>query len=135
MAAALERELAAARAARGGQLVRVFYAIWRNPYMTVSGDTYISDVLAACGAANVFADAPTRYPAVALDEVAARDPEVILLPDEPFRFRRAHVGDFAPWPDVAAVRDGRVHLVGGKPFSWHGRRLGDALRLGRELFG
>jgi ABC-type Fe3+-hydroxamate transport system substrate-binding protein len=135
MAAALESEVSAARAARSGPPVRVFYAIWRNPYMTVSGDTYISDALATCGAANVFAGAPARYPAVALEEVAARRPEVILLPDEPFRFRRAHVGDFAPWPDVPAVRDGRVHLVGGKPFSWHGRRLADAVRLGRALFG
>jgi len=119
----------ALRAARRPDPVRVFYAIWRNPYMTVGGDTYISDVLAVCGGANVFADAPTRYPAATLDEVAARRPQVILLPDEPFRFRRVHLKDFADYPDVPAVRDGRIHLVDGKPFSWHGRRLGDALRL------
>ena len=63
--------------------------------MTIGADTYIHDVLAACGAANVFADAPARYPAVTLDEVAVRRPDVILLPDEPFRFRRAHLDDFA----------------------------------------
>lgn len=108
--------------------LRVFYAIWREPYMTIGADTYIHDVLAACGGANVFADAAARYPAVTLDEVAARRPDVILLPDEPFRFRRAHVADFAPYADVPAVRDGRIHLVDGKPFSWHGPRLADALR-------
>ena len=129
VAAALERELGAVRAATAGPPVRVFYAVWRNPYMTVSGDTYISDVLATCGAANVFADAPTRYPAVTLGDVAARRPEVILLPDEPFRFRRAHLKDFEPYPDVPATREGRIHLVDGKPFSWHGHRLGDALRV------
>jgi ABC-type Fe3+-hydroxamate transport system substrate-binding protein len=64
---------------------------------------------------------------VSLPEVAARSPDVILLPDEPFRFRRVHVADFAGYPEVAAVRDGRIHLVDGKPFSWHGRRLADAL--------
>jgi ABC-type Fe3+-hydroxamate transport system substrate-binding protein len=133
LATTLEAELAAIRAAAGGGAVRVFYAIWRNPYMTVSGDTYISDVLAACGAANVFADAHTRYPAVTLDDVAARRPEVILLPDEPFRFRRAHLKDFEPYRDVPAVREGRIYLVDGKPFSWHGRRLGDALRRVPEL--
>jgi ABC-type Fe3+-hydroxamate transport system substrate-binding protein len=113
---------------------RVFYAIWREPYMTIGADTYIHDVLAACGAANVFADAGERYPAVTLDEVAARRPDVILLPDEPFRFRRAHVADFSAYPDVPAVRDGRVHLVDGKPFSWHGPRLADALRTLPALF-
>jgi ABC-type Fe3+-hydroxamate transport system substrate-binding protein len=128
MAGRLEDIVGRARAeARRRAPVRAFYAIWRDPYMTVSGDTYISDVLAAGGAANVFADATQRYPAVSLAEVAAREPDVILLPDEPFRFRRIHVTDFARFADVPAVRDGRIHLVDGKPFSWHGRRLADAL--------
>jgi ABC-type Fe3+-hydroxamate transport system substrate-binding protein len=129
MAGALGGQLAAVRSAWPAAPVRVFYAIWRNPYMTVSGDTYISSLLEACGAANVFASADSRYPAVTLDEVAARRPDVILLPDEPFRFRRIHVRDFEPYADVPAVRAGRIHLVDGKPFSWHGRRLADALRL------
>ena len=112
----------------------MFYAIWREPYMTIGADTYIHDVLAVCGADNVFADMGGRYPAVSLDDVAARRPDVILLPDEPFRFRRAHLADFAPYPDVPAVRAGRIHLVDGKPFSWHGPRLADALRTLPALF-
>jgi ABC-type Fe3+-hydroxamate transport system substrate-binding protein len=106
----------------------VFYPIWRGPYMTINRDTYIHDMLLTCGARNVFADAPERYPAVTLEEVATRRPEVILLPDEPFRFRRAHLADFAALRDVPAVRDGRIHLVDGKPFSWHGPRIAEALR-------
>jgi ABC-type Fe3+-hydroxamate transport system substrate-binding protein len=114
--------------------VPVFYAIWRNPYMTVGRDTYVHDVLALCGAANVYGDAPARYPAVTLDDVAARRPAVIVLPDEPFRFRAAHVRDFDAYPDVPAVRDRRVLLVDGKPFTWHGPRLADALRTLPRLF-
>jgi len=108
--------------------VAVFYPIWRGPYMTINRDTYIHDMLRVCGARNVFADWPERYPTVTLDEVAAQRPAVILLPDEPFRFRRAHLGDFAGYTDVPAVRDGRIHLVDGKPFSWHGPRIAEALR-------
>jgi ABC-type Fe3+-hydroxamate transport system substrate-binding protein len=107
--------------------VDVFYAIWRNPYMTVNRDTYISDLLRVCGGRNVFADRGERYPAVTLDEVASRRPRVIVLPDEPFRFRRAHVADFAGYPEVPAVQDGRILLVDGKPFSWHGPRVAQAL--------
>jgi ABC-type Fe3+-hydroxamate transport system substrate-binding protein len=124
----------AARSA-GRTPVPVFYAIWRGPYMTIGPDTYIHDVLRVCGAANVFADRPERYPTVTLDEVAARRPEVIVLPDEPFRFRRVHLADFAPYGDVPAVRDGRIHLVDGKPFSWHGPRLAQALSTLPALFG
>jgi ABC-type Fe3+-hydroxamate transport system substrate-binding protein len=108
--------------------VAVFYPIWRGPYMTINGDTYIHDMLRVCGARNIFADRPERYPTVTLDEVAARRPDVILLPDEPFRFRRAHLADFATYANVPAVRDGRIHLVDGKPFSWHGPRIAEALR-------
>jgi ABC-type Fe3+-hydroxamate transport system substrate-binding protein len=108
--------------------VAVFYPIWRGPYMTINRDTYIHDMLRVCGGRNVFADRAERYPTVTLDEVAARRPAVILLPDEPFRFRRAHLADFAGYADVPAVRDGRIHLVDGKPFSWHGPRIADALR-------
>jgi iron complex transport system substrate-binding protein len=108
--------------------VAVFYAIWRDPYMTVGADTYVNDMLAVCGGRNVFGDHPERYPTVTLDEVAARRPGVILLPDEPFRFRRVHAKDFERYVDVPAVRDGRIRLVDGKPFSWHGPRIVEALR-------
>src|SRR5207244_2549278 len=115
-------------AAAGRAPVAVFYAIWRDPYMTVGADTYVHDMLTVCGGRNVFGDRPERYPTVTLDEVAARRPAVIRLPDEPFRFRRVHVKDFARYADVPAVRDGRIHLVDGKPFSWHGPRIAEALR-------
>ncbi len=108
--------------------VAVFYPIWRGPYMTINRDTYIHDMLRVCGGRNVFADRAERYPTVTLDEAAAARPAVILLPDEPFRFRRAHVADFTGYTEVPAVRDGRIHLVDGKPFSWHGPRIADALR-------
>ena len=111
------RRASASRPARA-----VFYPIWREPYMTINGDTYIHDML------RVFDDRLERYPTVTLDEVAARRPHVILLPDEPFRFRRAHLADFAGYPEVPAVRDGRIYLVDGKPFSWHGPRIAEALR-------
>ena len=112
--------------------VRVFYPIWRRPWMTIGADTYVHDLLATCGGANVFGDR-ARYPTVTLDEMAAKEPDVILLPDEPFRFRRAHLADFDPYPSVPAVRQRRIHLVDGKPFSWHGPRLAEALRTLPDL--
>jgi ABC-type Fe3+-hydroxamate transport system substrate-binding protein len=135
MADEAEARLAEVGAAVAGRApVPVFYAIWREPWMTINQDTYIHDVLRVCGAANVYGDHPQRYPTVSLDEVAAREPAVILLPDEPFRFRRVHVQDFAGYAALPAVRAGRIHLVDGKPFSWHGPRISDALRTLPDLF-
>ncbi|HKW95375.1 MAG TPA: cobalamin-binding protein [Methylomirabilota bacterium] len=116
-------------AARGRRPRRVFCPIWRKPYMTINRDTYIHDMLAVSGGANVFADEGKRYPEISLEQVAAAAPEVILLPDEPYRFRQVHQADFAPYPDLPAVRDGRVHLVDGKLLSWYGPRIAEALRV------
>jgi len=125
----LDELYAAARARLVGRApVPVFYAIWREPYMTIGHDTYVHDMLRVCGGANVFADRPDRYPTVTLDEIAARRPAVILLPDEPFRFRPRHARDFE-------ASQARVHLVDGKPFSWHGPRIAEALRTIPQLLG
>jgi iron complex transport system substrate-binding protein len=108
--------------------VAVFYPIWRGPYMTINRDTYIHDMLRVCGGRNVFADRSERYPTVTLDEVAAQRPAVILLPTSRFD------SDARTWlisrdtPICPRCADGRIHLVDGKPFSWHGPRIADALR-------
>lgn len=97
--------------------VRVAYLIWRRPYMTVGGDTYVSDVLARGGFVNVFADR-TRYPEVTPEDLAARRPEAILLSSEPYPFRPAHAAELAE-----AVPDVPIHFVDGEAFSWYGPRM------------
>jgi len=134
IAAGLQTRLAETRARQGGRRrARAFCPIWRNPYMTVNADTYVHDMLAVCGGENVFGDLPKRYPEVSLDEVARTRPEVILLPDEPYRFRRAHVADFSAYPEIPALREGRVHLVDGKLLSWYGPRIEQALTILPDL--
>ena len=134
IAAALEARLAEIREGRTHRTrARVFCAIWRNPYMTINGDTYVHDMLAVCGGDNVFAGLPTRYPEVSLAGVASARPDVILLPDEPYRFRRAHVADFSPYPEIPAMRHGRIHLVDGKLLSWYGPRIERALAILPDL--
>lgn len=128
LASTLEGRYAETRGRLAGRrALRVFCPIWRGPYMTVGRDTYVHDMLAVCGGANVFAERPERYPTVTLAEVAAAAPEVILLPDEPYRFRQAHLADFEPHRDIPAIRAGRVHFVDGKLLAWYGPRIAEAL--------
>lgn len=114
--------------------VRVFCPIWRKPYMTINRDTYVHDMLRVTGGENVFGDRSERYPEITLDDVATRKPDVILLPDEPYRFRRVHLGDFTPLKEIPAVRAGRIHLIDGKLISWYGPRIAAALRTLPGLF-
>jgi ABC-type Fe3+-hydroxamate transport system substrate-binding protein len=124
-----EAALANVKQATAGRApVRVFCPIWRGPYMTVNHDTYVNDVLHTCGGENIFRDRPERYPTVALAEMAALKPEVIFLPDEPFPFGEKHPDDFRTFPDVPAVRAGRLCLLDGKMVSWYGPRIAESLR-------
>ena len=118
----------ARRRLAGRAAPRVFYPIWRKPWMSIGRDTYAHDMLAVCGGDNVFAGSASRYPEVTLDEVVRAAPEVILLPDEPYRFRQAHVADFDAYPDLPAVRARRIHLIDGKLATWYGPRIAEALR-------
>jgi ABC-type Fe3+-hydroxamate transport system substrate-binding protein len=108
--------------------VRVFCPIWRNPWMTIGRDTYMHDLLALCGGENVFSDATDRYPEVTLDEAAARAPDVVLLPDEPFRFGKKHVPEV-----IERMPNARIYLVDGKLMCWYGPRIPAAIRMLREL--
>jgi ABC-type Fe3+-hydroxamate transport system substrate-binding protein len=101
--------------------------------MTVGRDTYVHSMIELCGGANVFADrAERRYPVVALEDVVAAAPEVILLPDEPYAFGPRDVADLGQL-DVPAARDGRIHCVDGTWLSWYGPRIRPALRGLRPL--
>lgn len=101
--------------------VRAAYLIWRDPFMTVGRDTIIHDLMMRGGFANVFGDR-TRYPEVTSDDIAAADPDVLLLPDEPFPF---HAKDKFSVDLRDALPDTPIHFVDGQCFSWYGSRLLD----------
>jgi ABC-type Fe3+-hydroxamate transport system substrate-binding protein len=99
--------------------LRAAYLIWRDPYMTVGGDTFIHDVMAWGGFENAYGD-QTRYPEVSLDALAETDPDVVLCSSEPFPF---HQKDEFTADLEAALPDTPVEIVDGQPFSWYGPRL------------
>lgn len=125
----------AAASARGTAPRRGFIAVWKDPWMTLSRDTYAHDLLARAGIANVFADAADRYPRVTLDEVARRDPEIVLLPDEPYRFGEDDARELLSGPlgTTAAGRAGRIHVIDGTLPFWPGPRTARALGELAEL--
>lgn len=58
--------------------VKVFYQVWDRPLITVGGTHWISDALTLCGAHNVFAELRALSPAVSLEAVLQRSPELIV---------------------------------------------------------
>lgn len=119
--------------------VPTFIPIWMDPLMTVHADTFISDVVELCGGRNVFSDRrrryplaadlgrreavakpgrDDRYPRVTMEEVQARAPKLVLLPDEPHDFSEADAEIFraALGPETQVVR------CNGRDLMWYGLR-------------
>lgn len=92
--------------------------IWRRPWMVLGRDTFAGDLLARLGVGNVYADHPERYPRVPLDELRASGADLVVLPDEPYRFT-ADDGPEAFGALPAALVDGRY-------LTWYGPSLAQA---------
>jgi ABC-type Fe3+-hydroxamate transport system substrate-binding protein len=102
----------------------VLYVIWRDPWMTIARDTYISamlrlvnwqtwpDVAGGLTGAN-------RYPTFDFDDPALAGVERILLASEPFRFTEKHRDALAA---DARLSGKTVQLVDGERISWYGSR-------------
>jgi len=131
------RELAAVRAdladrRRGRDPVPAAVLVWREPWRAVGGGTYADAVMAAACLRNVLADRP-RYPETDLEELRRRRPRLVLLPDEPYRFRERHAAELAA---AGAVADeSRAVPVPGWALFWYGTRSAAGLRLVAALAG
>ena len=131
-AGALDADLVAAvgHAYRTRPARRLRYAcpVWRDPWMWLGRRTYAADLLGLAGGDPVLDDPATRYPTLDPAELAARDPEVVLLPSEPYAFTADDAGEVA-----AAFGGARVELVDGRALTWYGPRIPAALDTFRQL--
>ncbi|MEO8878438.1 MAG: helical backbone metal receptor [Polyangiaceae bacterium] len=136
--------------------LRTFCPIWMDPLMTIHGATFISDMMDLAGAQNIFADRErryplaadlgkghplpkertadrdVRYPRVTFDEVLARAPELVLLPDEPHPFTEADAEVFRAL-NIPAAKFGNIVRTNGKDLCWYGSRSASGLARVRAV--
>lgn len=107
---------------------RVLYCIWQDPWMTVSRDTYIAQMLALIGWKQwQHGDSDARYPVFEWTPALLENIDEVLLSTEPYRFTQAHA-------DALERQLGKpVTLVDGEMLSWYGSRAIQGLRTLREL--
>lgn len=117
LALALEQALADADALRIRiEPESVLYLIWRDPWMTVSRQTYISAMLARVGWHSLPDTSAERYPVIDWSESWLKGLGRVLLSSEPYRFRTRHI------EEVADLSGARVELIDGEMASWYGSR-------------
>ena len=107
--------------ARDASRGRAVIPVWRRPWIVVGRDTFAGDVLSRLGVANVYGEHPERYPKIAVDELRAAEPDLVVLPDEPYRF----TADDGP----EAFRGVPVALASGRHLTWYGPSLVAAPRV------
>jgi ABC-type Fe3+-hydroxamate transport system substrate-binding protein len=118
-----ERELALVQK---GRPQRVLYCIWKDPWMTVSRDTYIARMLALIGW-SIPEIGDVRYPSFQWSDALVHDVDQVLLSSEPYRFTEEHV-------DALERQIGKpVQLVDGEMMSWYGSRALQGIRYLKGL--
>ena len=114
------------------------FVVGRSPnrledLIVVGKASYLNEVIALAGGENIFRDAVAPYPAVSLEDVLARNPEVILdmgdmsdtvnVTDE---HKRGVVALWRRMQGLAAVRTQRVFAVASDIYVVPGPRVVDA---------
>ncbi|KUL25348.1 helical backbone metal receptor [Streptomyces regalis] len=95
--------------------------IWRRPWMVLGRETFAGDVLARLGVDHRYAAHEDRYPRIPLDDLRAAAPDIVVLPDEPYRF----TADDGP----EAFAGLPCALVSGRHLTWYGPSLAEAPRV------
>jgi ABC-type Fe3+-hydroxamate transport system substrate-binding protein len=123
---AFENEYAALHAITPKRAQTMLYCIWQDPWMSVSRDTYIANMLAEIGWC-VPDLGPARYPTFDWTEALVEQIDGVLLSTEPYRFTEAHA-------HALEKQIGKpVHLVDGEMMSWYGSRAIEGLRYLRAI--
>nr|WP_300454499.1 helical backbone metal receptor [Accumulibacter sp.] len=111
---------------------KVLYLIWRQPWMSVARDTYISRVLAAVGWDTLPFVSLVRYPEIDLPALS-REVDVVLLSSEPYPFRDKHLRELRQRQAAGELAAVRVALIDGEMVSWYGTRAIAGLPYLRRL--
>ena len=128
------------REAAGLPRRRVMFLVGRTPnalegMMAVGKASYLNELMQIAGGDNIFADAVTAYPKISLEEILARDPDVIIDMGEMANTegvteadKRRVVRLWDRYPAIRAVREKRVYAVASDIFVVPGPRMVEATR-------
>jgi iron complex transport system substrate-binding protein len=102
---------------------KIVTLIWKDPWMAVGKETYTSSLIEFCGGINPISG---RYPALTMDELKAYEPDILLLPTEPYEFESK---DFELWKKVIP----QVISFSGEDLLWSGTRWIEAAERLTEI--
>jgi len=107
--------------------VKVFYQLWHDPLRTIGSDNWIESLIKDCNGHNLFHDINTPYPVVSLENVIAKNPQVIIVPH--------HSGSDAinkeiwtKWQNIKAIKKNHIYAIDGDLLHRFGPRAVEGLK-------
>lgn len=107
---------------------KVFFPIWKNPCMSINGDTFIHSMIEKLGYVNVCEHYDAHYPVISDEQMNTLHPDYVFLPSEPCSYKPEDVEDCK-----RIFPSAKVLPVDGQMFAWYGARMKFAARYFVEL--
>ena len=108
---------------------RVLYLIWKDPWMTVSPNTYVARMLELVRWCTVATDTRVRYPTVQLTPKLLESVDIVLFSTEPFKFTEDHIAAFREQNKLPRKT---MRIIDGEMVSWYGSRAIQGLNYLRQ---
>lgn len=90
---------------------RVFLEVWDEPFMTIGGKSYLSDIVTQAGGINVAAEKPTDYMTCDFEYLYSLNPDLYIAVNHIGLGRTLNMSSH-PWMrNLQAVANGKVYYV------------------------
>lgn len=111
---------------------RIFHEL--DPTLfTVTPNDFVGDMYQILKAQNIGADTAGTLPQLSAEAVIQRNPQVIILADEPAGVTVDSINSRPGWNQTDAVKNGRVYAVNADVFSRPGPRIVEAVEEAARL--
>lgn len=134
MTEALQREIDEVRQSAAGRPIKnALYLTWKDPWTTVSRDTYTANMLLLAGLRSLCEEDGEHYPHIEIDRTLLVQADLVLFSDEPFQFEDEDLQDFQI--EYGIGNRPRLEIIDGRSLSWYGKRAIEGLRHLSRLAG
>ena len=124
----MEREIEFIKANSPSNKKSVYWEIWSPPYMSVGENSFINELIEISGGNNIFNDINEAYPIVSEEQIIAREPEIIIIPDN-LSESPEQIKNRNGWATIPAIKNDKIFALDSNLISRPSPRIIQALEL------
>lgn len=110
----------------------VYYEVWNKPLISLGKSVFITEIIESAGGRNIFDDVNEEYPIISEEMIIARNPEVIIVPEEN-GYKIEDIKNRNGWQNIPAVKNNRIYIIQSDQISRPGPRIKQAYELFYKL--